>query len=64
MIELNSIPLYTNSSEQKFGWFIIYNNHSIVYEYTSYAHIQYSSISKNDINLFGLYGNNFKLISS
>jgi len=64
MIELNSIPLYTNSSEQKFGWFIIYNNHSIVYEYTSYAHIQYSSISKNDINLFGLYGNNFKLISN
>ena len=29
--ELKSIPLYTNSSEQSYGWFIIYNNHSIVY---------------------------------
>ncbi len=53
--ELKSIPLYTNSSEQSYGWFIIYNNHSIVYEHTSYAHIQYSTISKDDINLFGLY---------
>lgn len=64
MIRLDSIPLNTNSIEQLFGWFIIYDNHSIVYEHTSYAHIQYSSISKNDINLFGLYGNDFKLVSS
>lgn len=62
--ELDSIPLSTNSSEQLFGWFTIYNNHSIVYEHTSYAHIQYSSISKNDINLFGMYGNEFKLVSN
>lgn len=64
MIRSDSIPLNTNSTEQLFGWFTIYNNHSIVYEHTSYAHIQYSSISKNDINLFGLYGNDFKLVSS
>lgn len=62
--DLKSIPLYTNSSEQSYGWFIIYNNHSIVYEHTSYAHIQYSTISKSDINLFGLYGNGFKLVSN
>ena len=63
MYELDSIPINTNSSEQLFGWFTIYNNHSIVYEHTNYAHIQYSSISKKDIHLFGMYGNGFKLAS-
>lgn len=64
MIRLDSIPLNTNSPEQLFGWFTIYDNHSIVYEHTKYAHIQYSSISKKDIYLFGMYGNGFRLVSN
>lgn len=61
--QVNSIPLYTNKPSIPYGWFIIYNNHNFMYEYTNYAHMQYKDMAKSNIDLFGLYGNNFKFIS-
>lgn len=61
---VQDIPYYTNISDKPFLWFIRYKNGMIVREVDRYTYTSFTSVPKQDIQYFGLYGCGLHLYSS
>ena len=55
------IPYYTNSSDQRFAWYVIYNDGVIILENNKFSSVNFKNIPKTNIRYLGLYGCNIHL---
>ena len=55
------IPYYTNSSDQQFAWYVIYNDSVIILENNKFSSVNFKNIPKTNIRYLGLYGCNIHL---